>query len=129
MKTIAALLFVAVLAGCTTVQDLKTSGYRDSFVVQQNYQATYRTLSDELRRCLQGAMSGAVVTGEVFTDIKRAEIRPMMSGPYATYPMAIIEITEIDAGSAKVEYIGKKEKSGTPEKLAAIFSGKPFCPQ
>lgn len=122
---------VFFLSACApmSVQGIREAGNIESFTVAENYQAAYRLLVEEMRRCMQYGMitASVVVHGEVYTDIKKAVITPTMHGGFGAMPLFVVDIVEVNAGSARVDVITKSAGTADARLLKGVFEKTPLC--
>ena len=107
-KAAAVLLALSfALAGCApaTLQGLreKPAG-QASFEVRQNYQRVYRTVINNARRCWQTGMVTAqvVVQGDLYTDIRTAEITVALHGAVGVDTHLGIDIKAIEEDRTEI---------------------------
>jgi hypothetical protein len=72
------IVLTALLAGCATytVEDLRQKASSKAFEVDQNYQAVYRTVVGQARKCYEMSTLGArrTVQGDLYTDIRSGHV-------------------------------------------------------
>ena len=120
-----------MLSACTSmsVNEIRADGQRDSFVVPKNYQAAYRPLSEETRRCFQIGMITAswVVHGDLYIDIKRGTITVEMVGGLGTKGLLVVDVSEIDANSARIDIMEPSGQQSITPRIKKFFDGVPIC--
>lgn len=104
--TVAAMAALVILAGCApaTMQGLREQGTHESFEVDQNYQAVYRTVIANARKCWQAGMITAqmMVTGDLYTDIQSAEVTAALHGAAGVDTYLGIDIKALGEARTKV---------------------------
>lgn len=108
MRTTALLLAILMLYGCapTTAIGVREMGAerRVAFEAPANYQAVYRKVLDQSRKCWQSGMVTAqmVVTGDLYTDIRSGTITVAMHGALGVDTYQVIDISALDDTRSKV---------------------------
>lgn len=93
------MVFVVALAGCApaTMQGVRDLGPQKtySFVVDQGYQAVYRTVLSQARKCYQTGMITAqmVVQGDLYHDTKSGTVSVALHGGLGVDTYQVIDIT------------------------------------
>jgi len=93
------------LVGCaSTPSDVRSSAYRSSFVVERNYQATYRSLLERQQACEQANFiaSQTLVEGQLYTDIQSGTITSAIHVPLYTQTTAVLDIKAMGEKSSEV---------------------------
>lgn len=130
-KVIAVIAALGTLAACApmSVQEIRATGARESFSIPGNYQANYRILVDEMRRCMQSGMITAtvIVHGEIYSDIKKAVITPTMHGGLGASPLLVVDVLETGANETRIDVMSKSAGSTNAKLLKGVFDKTPLC--
>ena len=131
MKSWRLVLLVAVLAGCApmSAQGIRESGQKQSFTVSANYQAVYRTLTDEMRRCMQTGMITAtvIIQADLFTDIRKGVITPTMHGGLGATPLFVVDVVGLEGDSSRIDVMTRGDGTNDTKALRGVFNGTPLC--
>lgn len=75
-----------------------------AFTAPENYQAVYRKVLDQSRKCWQssGIAAQLMVQGDLFDDIRSGTVTVAMHGMYGVDTYQVIDITAIDDAQTKV---------------------------
>ena len=117
-KLITVFIFVIVmLVGCGSSQKraektpVKDHLVEYVFEVDQNYQAVYRHILSQARACVKPVFTGKmIVYGELFSDIKAADIAVALKGFFSENRHLQIKIEEAANNKTKVEVSNKFRK-------------------
>lgn len=110
-----------ILAGCApaTMQGVRDLGPDKaySFTAPQGYQAVYRDILEQVRKCHQGGMITAqmVVQGDLYHDTKSGSISVALHGGFGVDTYQVIDIAAIDDSSTSVTAhysVGSVERQG-----------------
>lgn len=126
------LLCVSItLSACSamTTQEFRAQGEKETFVVKANYQNAYRRVSDEMRACLQGATFGSttIVQSDLYTDLRKGVIVPSLANSFGSFPMGVVDISDIDGATARIDVIIKPGATPFGYRVKRIFVGQSFC--
>lgn len=126
---VAAALVLQTACAPMSAQGIRDAGNTQSFTVPINYQAAYRILLDEMRRCMQGGLITAtvIVHGDLFTDIHKGVITPTMHGGFGAMPLVVVDIVELDPSSSRMDVLSKSAGSSDPKLLKGVFDNVPLC--
>lgn len=132
MKNVLIVTAVALsLSACTSmsVKEIRDAGQKDSFIVKKNYQAAYRPLSEETRRCFQIGLITAswVVHGDLYTDIKRGTITVEMVGGMGTKGLLVVDVSEVDSNSSRIDIMEPPGQQSITPRIKKFFDGVPIC--
>lgn len=129
-KFILPIIAALALSACSvTSQSIRDAGNLSTLTVPGNYQANYRLLSDELRRCMEGGYltASVVVRSELFTDIKKGVITPTMIGGAGNKVLVVIDVVEIDPNTTRIDIHSKRAESDNIKHVKTIMAGDPLC--
>lgn len=121
------LISAFALAGCSSSETIidepvKESTLKYDFVVEQNYQAVYRKILKQGRDCIKpGLTAQMVVHGELFNDIKAADITVVLYGIFSQYPHLQINIEAIGTGKTKISVSNKLHRWNTYAKAVKTW--------
>ena len=97
-KALIVLITSLMLAGCgTTPVEIKKHGVKESYVVNESYQHVYKTIKQNGDECWAVFIgtAGSTVTGEMYTDIKEAEVFVTGHGIFGSDTFARFDIRSI----------------------------------
>lgn len=126
---IAATLVVALLAGCApaTMRELRQKpGSEVSFQTMQNYQAVYRTVLSNARRCHQFGMITAqwVVQGDLYTDTQAGEVTVALHGGLGVSTYLGVDIKAIGSHMTEVRVVSFSSNRDTTRAVQGWVEGR-----
>lgn len=131
VRALVAVVVASLLGGCAqmSAQGIRQTGTKHSFTVNMNYQAAYRTLSDEMRRCMQfGVITATVIVqSDLYTDIRKAVITPTMHGGLGAMPLFVVDVVGLEGDLTRIDVITKNDNPGEAKGLQDVFNGTPIC--
>jgi hypothetical protein len=102
-------LGLGFFAGCSSSEKLVRSHpveegtLRYEFVVEQDYQVVYRKLLKQGQACVSpGLTAQMIVEGELFDDIKAADITVVLYGIFSQHPHLKVAIKSTEQDKTKV---------------------------
>lgn len=108
IRMLSILTITAVLPACapSTAGGVRAMGpaRQVSFVAPENYQAVYRKVLEQERKCYQGGMITAqmVVQGDLYHDTKSGTVTVALHGAAGVDTYQVIDITAIDDNRTRV---------------------------
>ncbi|MFT3964110.1 hypothetical protein [Propionivibrio sp.] len=133
MKITSSFIVVAafVVAGCApmTAREIREQSAPKSFSVGQDYQAAYRSLLEEMRRCFQFGSIGStwLVQGDLHQDLKKGVIEvTVLSG--ITTTLLVVDVLDAGSGTARIDVMDKPGQSSSFARVRGFAeSGTPMC--
>lgn len=131
--TIPVLVAAVALTACgpATMQELRASpNLKARFEVPTNYQAAYRTVLDNSRRCWQGAITTAqmVVQGDLYTDIRSGHISVALHGGFGVVTYAGIDLKATGDAQTDVQVYAAQSNWDTSKMVKAwLENGSTSC--
>jgi hypothetical protein len=112
-----------------SVQGIRDTGTKRSFTVGRNYQAAYRILSDEIRRCMQTGMitAAVIVHSDLYTDIRKGVITPTLHGGLGAMPLMVVDVVGLEGETTRIDVINKNANTEDVKAMQAVFSGATLC--
>lgn len=81
------------------------TGNKVEFSIPSNYQAVYRTVLEQSRKCHQAPtldVSSMVVTGDLYADLSTGTVMTQMRSARGVDTFAVVDITAIDRATTRV---------------------------
>ena len=130
ITTIIAFVSLIMLSGCgTTPAELKKQGTRKSYTVNESYQYVYRTIKQNGEECWNvfAVTSGASVSGEMYTDIKEAEVIVSGYGAFGSDAFARFDIRSIGDKKTSVTVYFRDYRADVYKTSESWFHGNKGC--
>ncbi len=107
MKIIYAALLSVLLVGCApaTLDGVRNlQGNKDSFIADQNYQAVYRTVFRQLKKCNEYnvVLQRQETHGELYTDIKTGTVYTALSSMFGKDIFLVVDMKYLEDSKTEV---------------------------
>ncbi len=105
---VSSMLLTLLLQGCapTTAGGVRALGEKNSysFVAPENYQAVYRKVLRQERKCFETGLITAqmMVQGDLYTDIKSGTISVSLQGGFGVDTYQVVDISDINGKQSKI---------------------------
>lgn len=124
-----AIALTAALAGCApaTMQELRLKpGGEANFQSPQNYQAVYRTILSNARRCYQAGMITAqmIVQGDLYTDTQTGEVTVALHGGLGVSTYLGVDIKSIGNDVTEVKIFSSSSNLAAAKAIRAWVETK-----
>lgn len=100
MRVAVSLISALLIAGCSA-NEVRETGASEQFTVPENYQETYRRIKRWGEECLSVGF-GYNFDGQLFTDIKKAEVRWINDAMIGRIYYFVVDIEAADDRSTRV---------------------------
>lgn len=132
IKILMSCVVALALSACApmTAREIREQSAPESFVIQKNYQATYRLLLEEMRRCFQFGTLGAtyIVQGDLYPDIRKGELAVTVVGGLGSMSLLLVDVVESEPNAARIDVINKPGQVSFTPRLKSFFDNVPVCP-
>lgn len=131
MRRILIFLVLVGLAGCAPVNvaTIRNTGELQSFQARGNYQANYRLLLDEMRRCMQSGMitASVIISGDLYPDVQKGTITATRHGAMGADVFMVVDVVNESSDATRVDVRTRSTSVKDAALLRGAVDGTPLC--